>query len=110
VGSVSEQTGGLHNHCKGSDAKVYTDTNKNQANDFYPGSPAKRTANAWFNGLTATKAAHNTMMMLKMLQQESSATVPGISTNRVYDPVAPVAKPGRFWTAEDLEAHQQRNY
>jgi hypothetical protein len=31
-----------------------------------------------------------------------SATVPGMtSTNRVYDPVAPVApKPGRFWTAE----------
>jgi hypothetical protein len=27
---------------------------KNQANDFYPGSPAKtHTANAWFNGLTA---------------------------------------------------------
>jgi hypothetical protein len=39
----NEQTGGLHNHCKGSDAKgMYTDTNKNQAND-YPGSPAKRT-------------------------------------------------------------------
>jgi hypothetical protein len=37
-----------------------------------------------------------------MLQQESQATVPGMtSTNRVYDPVAPVApKPGRFWTAE----------
>jgi hypothetical protein len=37
-----------------------------------------------------------------MLQQESRATVPGMtSTNRVYDPVAPVApKPGRFWTAE----------
>jgi hypothetical protein len=36
-----------------------------------------------------------------MLQQEC-ATVPGMtSTNRVYDPVAPVApKPGRFWTAE----------
>jgi hypothetical protein len=32
----SEQTGGLHNHCKGSDAKgMYTDTNKNQANDFW---------------------------------------------------------------------------
>jgi hypothetical protein len=31
-----------------------------------------------------------------------TATVPGMtSTNRVYDPVAPVApKPGRFWTAE----------
>jgi hypothetical protein len=29
-----------------------------------------------------------------------SATVPGMtSTNRVYDPVAPVApKPGRFWS------------
>jgi hypothetical protein len=33
--------------------------------------------------------------------KSQSATVPGTSTNRVYDPVAPVApKPGRFWTAE----------
>jgi hypothetical protein len=51
------------------------------------------TANAWFNGLTATKAAHNTMMRAKdAAARIPSATVPGMtSTNRVYDPVAPVA-------------------
>jgi hypothetical protein len=47
------------------------------------------------------KAAHNTMMRAKdAAARIPSATVPGMtSTNRVYDPVAPVA-PGRFWTAE----------
>jgi hypothetical protein len=42
------------------------------------------------------------MMRAKDAARIPSATVPGMtSTNRVYDPVAPVApKPGRFWTAE----------
>jgi hypothetical protein len=60
------------------------------------------------------KAAHNTMMRAKMLQQEPSATVPGMtSTNRVYDPVAPVApKPGRLqqkvqaWSSEDTPTEE----
>jgi hypothetical protein len=72
VGSVKEQTGGLHNHCKGSDAKgMYTDTNKKTRRMISTQDLPKRTANAWFNGLTATKAAHNTYDALKMLQQES---------------------------------------
>jgi hypothetical protein len=54
----------------------------------------KNAANAWFNGLTAQqKAAHNTMMRAKdAAAKNPKCTVPGMtSTNRVYDPVAPVA-------------------
>jgi hypothetical protein len=92
---------------------MYTD-NKNQANDFTQ-DLLQNAHNAWFNGLTAQKAAHNTMMRAKdAAARIPSATVPGMtSTNRVYDPVAPVApKPGRFWTAghEVRRTHQQRNY
>jgi hypothetical protein len=61
----------IFNHCKRLRCwGMYTDTNKNQANDFTQ-DLLQKTHTPGFNGLTATKkAAHNTMMRLKM-QQES---------------------------------------
>jgi hypothetical protein len=58
-------TGGLHNHCKGSDVKgMHIDTNKKKTmNTLLPMDLQKtHTANAWFNGSdyfsASNKAAH----------------------------------------------------
>jgi hypothetical protein len=83
----------IFNHCKRLRCYgMYTHEWKNQANDFNQDLLQKRTR----LGLMVwqqQKAAHNTMMRAKDAARIPSATVPGMtSTNRVYDPVAPVAQ------------------